>query len=197
MRELKFICEMWRPCPGYETLYEVSSLGSVRSIDRIVGKRRGVVKSKILKPYVNRRGYLEVRLFTQSSPLPRVVHRLVAKAFIDNPNSLPQVNHIDGNKFNNASDNLEWINNSENQKHAYKLGLQPSRAGENNSKAKITDKDVTLLKQLYNSGKSVVEVSNIMNVSLDSTRQIIYGRTWKSNTTTVIRRDDRFKPTTV
>ena len=140
MRDLKFICEMWRPCPGYETSYEVSSLGSVRSIDRIAGKRRGVVKSKILKPYINRRGYLEVRLFAQSSSLPRVVHRLVAKAFIDNPNSLPQVNHIDGNKFNNVSDNLEWMNNSENQKHAYKLGLQPSRAGEKNSKAKITDK---------------------------------------------------------
>lgn len=197
MKELKFICEMWRPCPGYETSYEVSSLGSVRSIDRIAGKRRGVVKSKILKPYINRRGYLEVRLFAQSSSLPRVVHRLVAKAFIDNPNSLPQVNHIDGNKFNNVSDNLEWMNNSENQKHAYKLGLQPSRAGEKNSKAKITDKDVTLLKQLYNSGKNIVEVSKTMNISLDSTRQIIYGRTWKSNTTTVIKRDDRFKPTTV
>jgi hypothetical protein len=197
MRDLKFICEMWRPCPGYETSYEVSSLGSVRSIDRIAGKRRGVVKSKILKPYINRRGYLEVRLFAQSSSLPRIVHRLVAKAFIDNPKNLPQVNHIDGNKFNNASDNLEWINNSENQKHAYKLGLQPSRAGEKNSKAKITDKDVTLLKQLYNSGKSVVEVSNMMNVSLGSTRQIIYGRTWKSNTTIIIKRDDRLKPTTL
>lgn len=197
MKELKFICEMWRPCPGYETSYEVSSLGSVRSIDRIAGKRRGVVKSKILKPYVNRRGYLEVNLFAQSSSLPKIIHRLVAKAFIENPNSLPQVNHIDGNKFNNASDNLEWMNNSENQKHAYKLGLQPSRAGENNSKAKITNKDVTLLKELYNSGKNIVEVSKTMNISLDSIRQIIYGRTWKSNTTTVIRRDDRFKPTTL
>lgn len=197
MKELKFICEMWRPCPGYKASYEVSNLGSVRSIDRIAGKRRGVVKSKILKPYINRRGYLEVRLFKKSLSLPRIIHRLVAKAFTSNNFNKPQVNHIDGNKLNNELSNLEWVTNSENQVHAYRLGLQPSRAGENNIKAKITDKDVTLLKELYNSGKSVVEVSNIMNISLGLIRHIIYGRTWKSNTTIIIRRDDRFKPTTL
>ena len=55
------------------------------------------------------------------------IHRLIALAFIPNPENLPQINHIDGNKLNNAIENLEWIDNSGNQLHAYRLGLQPDR----------------------------------------------------------------------
>jgi hypothetical protein len=196
MKELLFICETWKRCPGYESSYEVSTLGNVRSIDRISGNRRGVIKSKLLKSYINKRGYLEVRLYKNSKHIFKIIHRLIAKAFLPNENK-PQVNHIDGNKLNNRVDNLQWVDNSENQLHAYKLGLQPSRAGENNVKAKIKDKDVTLLKELYNSGKTIAEVSNITKISVSSIRAIIYGNTWKSNTTAIIKRDDRFKPTTV
>jgi hypothetical protein len=197
MRELKFICEEWKDIDDFDG-YEVSNFGNVRGKDRLKKGRHGLrlTNGQPMKQVFNKKGYPEVR-FRKEGTHTKLVHRLVAKAFVSNHDNKSQVNHIDGNKLNNRADNLEWVNNSENQLHAYKLGLQPSRAGENNSKAKITDKDVTLLKQLYNSGKSVVEVSNIMNISLSLTRQIIYGRTWKSNTTTVIRRDDRFKPTTV
>ena len=197
MRDLKFICEEWRDINDFDG-YEVSNFGNVRGKDRLRKGKHGLrlTNGQPMKQVFNKKGYPEVRLRKEGTHT-RLVHRLVAKAFVSNHDNKSQVNHIDGNKLNNRADNLEWVNNSENQLHAYRLGLQPSRAGENNSKAKITDKDVTLLKELYNSGKSVVEVSNIMNVSLDSTRKIIYGRTWKSNTTTVIRRDDRFKPTTV
>lgn len=198
MRDLKFICEEWKDINEFDG-YEVSNLGNVRGKDRLRKSKHGLrlTNGQPMKQVFNKKGYPEVR-FRKEGTHTRLVHRLVAKAFVtyyhDNKS---QVNHIDGNKLNNRADNLEWVTNSENQLHAYKLGLQPSRAGEKNSKAKITDKDVTLLKQLYNSGKSVVEVSNMMNVSLGSTRQIIYGRSWKSNTTTVIRRDDRLKPTTL
>ena len=197
MKELKFICEEWRDINDFDG-YEVSNFGNIRGKDRLKKGRHGLrlTNGQPMKQVFNKKGYPEVR-FRKEGTHTKLVHRLVAKAFIPNHDNKSQVNHIDGNKLNNRADNLEWVNNSENQLHAYKLGLQPSRAGENNSKAKITNKDVTLLKELYNYGKSVVEVSNIMNVSLDSTRQIIYGRTWRSNTTTVIRRDDRVKPTTV
>jgi hypothetical protein len=193
-KELRFLCEEWRNINDFNG-YEISNFGNVRGKDRFSGKRSSIVKGKELKQIVNKRGYPETR-FRKNGTHFRVIHRLVAKAFIPNPDNKSQVNHIDGNKLNNRVDNLEWVSNSENQKHAYSLGLQPSRAGENNNKAKITDKDVTLLKELYNSGKSVVEISKLTDISISSARQIIYGRTWKSNITPIIKRDDRTKPTT-
>jgi hypothetical protein len=85
------------------------------------------------------------------------------------------------------------MSNSENQLHAYSLGLQPSRAGENNIKAKITNKNVTELKVLYNSGKTIIDISKMMNINVSIIRNIIYGRTWKTNTIEIIKRDDRKK----
>jgi len=192
MKDLKFICEEWRDVPNFEG-YQVNSIGKVRSVDRFCGDRRGVIHGKLLKPFINRRGYLEVNLYKNSKSTTKIIHRLVAKAFIPNDFNKPQVNHIDGNKLNNKVSNLEWMSNSENQLHAYSLGLQPSRAGENNVKAKITDKSVTELKVLYNSGKTIVDISNIMNINVSIIRNIIYGRTWKTNTIEIIKRDDRKK----
>lgn len=196
MKDLKFICEEWRDVPNFEG-YQVSSLGKVRSVDRFCGDRRGVIHGKLLKPFINRRGYLEVNLYKNSKSTTKIIHRLVAKAFISNDFNKPQVNHIDGNKLNNKVINLEWMSNSENQLHAYKLGLQPSRAGESNNKATITDKDVTKLKLLYNSGKTTKEVSELIGVNLSIIRQIIYGQSWRSNTTPILKRDDRLKPITI
>lgn len=195
MKDLKFICEEWRSIPEFIG-YEVSSLGRVRSTNRLSGKRRGLIKGKELTQTTNKRGYPEVRLFKDSKSTAKVVHRLVANAFIPNDYNKSQVNHKDGDKLNNKASNLEWMSNSENQKHAYKLGLQPSRAGENNSKTTLTDKDVTAIKELYNSGKTIKEVSEIMNVSIFAVRQIISGRSWKFNITDILRRDDRRKPIT-
>ena len=193
MKDLKFICEEWKDIDDFDG-YEVSNFGNVRGKDRLRKGKHGLrlTNGQPIKQVFNKKGYPEVR-FRKNGTHTRLVHRLVAKAFIPNCDNKSQVNHIDGNKLNNRADNLEWVSNSENQLHAYKLGLQPSRAGENNSKAKITNKDVTLLKEMYNSGKSANEISKIMNISLSSIRQIIYGRTWKSNSTPIL----RIKPTTI
>jgi len=197
MRDLKFICEEWRDINDFDG-YEVSNLGNIRGKDRLRKGKHGLrlTNGQPMKQVFNKKGYPEVR-FRKEGTHTRLVHRLVAKAFVPNHDNKSQVNHIDGNKLNNRADNLEWVNNSENQKHAYKLGLQPSRAGENNSKAKITDKDVTLLKNLYNSGMSISQVSDITNINLNIIRQIIYGKTWKSNTIPIFKRDDRGKSTRI
>ena len=171
MKELKFN-EEWKDISEFEG-YEVSNFGNIRSIDRTCGGRPGVIKGKLLKSFINRRGYLEVNLFENSKSTSKIIHRLVAKAFIPNLENKPQVNHIDGCKLNNRVDNLEWMSNSENQLHAYSLGLQPTRAGEKNGRAILTNDTVTILKELYNSGKSVKEVAKIMNINLSTTRQII------------------------
>lgn len=120
--------EEWRDIDGYEGLYQVSSFGRVRGIDRIVNnpkyKHTGMtIKSKLLHQYkVN--GYLRTQLYKNSGYKNIFVHRLVAKAFIPNEDGKKFVNHLDGNKHNNNYANLEWCTRSENQIHAYKKGLQ-------------------------------------------------------------------------
>lgn len=194
-RELKFICETWLPAPDYEESYEVSNFGNVRSIDRVSGARRGLIKGQLLKSHIDLRGYLKVRLYKDSKYTPKSVHRLVARAFISNPDSLSQINHIDGDKLNNYADNLEWTDNSGNQLHAYRNNLQPSRQGIGNGRVKLTDSKVTEFKLLYNSGKSTREAAVLLGINLYIARQIVSNRIWKSNKTAVVRRDERCKPT--
>lgn len=116
--------EEWRVCGGS---YEVSNYGRVRSIDREVIYNSSVrkpaahkYKGKLLKPCKDSYGYLVVRVDKKIQK----VHRLVATAFIPNPNNKPQINHIDGDKTNNRADNLEWCTSSENIIHAYKNGMK-------------------------------------------------------------------------
>lgn len=191
MKDLKFVCEQWKPIPEFDE-YEVSSLGRVRSIDRYKNGRHGkyLVKGKELKQTLDKKGYPQVR-FRKGATHARLVHRIVAKAFIEIIDGCNQVNHKNGLKIDNRVSNLEWVNNSQNQLHAYKNGLQPSRAGERNVKATLTNDQVTNLKKLYNSGKTIVEISKIENVSIEILRNIIYGRTWKSNNFPILKRDDR------
>lgn len=191
MKELVFMT--WKPCPGLEDNYIVSNHGKIKSIDRDIVGRKGIVKGVELTQRPNHKGYLTVRVAINRKSEDRSVHRLTALAFIPNPNNLPQVNHKDGNKRNNCVSNLEWVSNSQNQLHAYKHGLQPSRAGENNSKAKVSYEDVTKFKTEYNSGRSIVILSEEMSIPLGILRNIIYGRTWKSHTMKILKRDDRSK----
>lgn len=121
--------EEWRPVVGYEEDYEVSNTGRVRSIDRVrIGKSRSGnlftyrIKGKEKKLLDSWDGYLETHLqHTEDGKCHNYyarVHRLVAEAFILNPDNLPQVNHKDGNKKNNCVDNLEWVTESQNTQHA-------------------------------------------------------------------------------
>lgn len=96
---------------GYEGLYQISNLGNVKG------------KKCILKQFVNQRGYFAVSLSKEDKRTSYRVHRLVANAFIPNPDNKPQVNHIDGDKSNNKAENLEWLTQSENMKHAFRIGL--------------------------------------------------------------------------
>ena len=105
--------EIWKPIEGYEGLYEVSSYGRVRSLDRYVKcdyERYRLHKGKILSPGKDKDGYLFVVLSCNGKHKTITVHRLVAQAFIPNPYNLPQVNHRDENPSNDNVDNLEWCN---------------------------------------------------------------------------------------
>ena len=101
----------WRVSPLYEGVFEVSINGEVR--------RDG----KIKRPHKNSGGYFVVNVNVNGKHTTGLVHRLVASAFVPNPNNKPEVNHIDGNKENNCADNLEWVTAKENIAHARKTGL--------------------------------------------------------------------------
>lgn len=108
--------EIWKSIIGYEGLYEVSNVGRVRSIDRIVFQqgRNQKYRGKIMSPYLNNTGYFCVRLSKNNKKRTFTIHRLVATAFIPNPNNYPCVNHKDETPKNNNVENLEWCTNEYN-----------------------------------------------------------------------------------
>lgn len=110
--------EIWKDIDGYEGLYKVSSYGNVLSL-----KYCGSNRKHLLAPNIDHRGYLMAHLSKRGKTKTFKIHRLVASAFIPNPDNLPQVNHKDGDKLNNCVDNLEWCTCSYNVKHAYDTGL--------------------------------------------------------------------------
>lgn len=135
--------EYYKPVNGYDGIYEVSTLGNVRSVTRKVGHidHSITIKNRILKPYLGTNGYYVVTLSKKGKRHRFSIHRLVATTFIQAYNDKPCVNHKDGNKLNNEVSNLEWSTYSENNKHAYasnlKVGYWTGKFGKkhHNSKA--------------------------------------------------------------
>ena len=108
--------EEWRDIPGYESFYQVSNLGNVRSIR--------FNKIRNMKSW-DSNGYRAVELYLNNNGYTVGIHRLVALAFIPNPENKPEVNHKDRNRSNNNVENLEWVTQSENIAHAYRNGVKP------------------------------------------------------------------------
>lgn len=118
--------EVWKDVKGYEGLYQVSDKGRIRSVDRVVNTCYGskmYIKSKILKPVKYKGGYLRIDLCKEGTKRLYLIHRLVAEAFLPNPDNLPCVNHKDEIPYHNNVDNLEYCT----QKYNINYGTRTQR----------------------------------------------------------------------
>lgn len=134
--------EEWKEIEEFDGKYSVSNSGQIKNT------KRGTILKQVLNPT----GYymINVKPFgRQRKSKTFRVHREVAKAFIPNPDNLPQVNHIDGCKTNNHVSNLEWCTPSENARHAAELGLSIPIKGMDNVHAKLTDDIVRYIRNVY------------------------------------------------
>ena len=164
--------EIWKTIEGY-TDYQISNYGRVKSL--------WFKKEKILKLSDDTKKYLRCSILKKKVHYTTRIHRLVAQAFIPNPENKPQVNHIDGNTYNNFSYNLEWVTPSENQIHAFRIGLQNSNhmIGEKHFNSKLTEIEVLVIHGLYLSGLSQYFIGKMFNVSQSNIFKIISGKKWK------------------
>lgn len=167
--------------PGYDGYY-VSDEGDVYSSRTRSGKTDGVLHK--LKPSPTSTGYLGVALSSTDDPARKQhtlhVHRLVAEAFIPNPNNLPEVNHKRGNKHDNRVSELEWVTQSGNIQHALDTGLNNTK-GEHNPSAKLTLDQVREIRAMHihndpNFGN--IAIAKRFNIDPTTVSDIIRGKTW-------------------
>lgn len=170
--------EMWRDIYGYNGMYQVSNRGRVRNAKYM----------RILSHDVSKTGYHRVKLVDYDANGNRtikqhMVHRLVALCFVPIYSlDRNQINHIDGNKWNNDWENLEWCNNSENQLHRHKLGRENRKYGEENHKAVLSDNQAREIKAKYNTGNyTQAYLAKLYGVSQSAISQIVSNKIRKIN----------------
>lgn len=168
--------EEWRDVVGFDG-YQVSNLGKIRGLDRLdcIGK---VVHGKEKRTKRNNRGYVMASLRKDGAEHTKLIHRLVAEAFIPNPNNYPQVNHKDEDKENNSVDNLEWCTNLYNRHY----GTGYARSVAKHDYKKITEANQKPVKQYSTSGGLIKTWSGVMaayratGIHESSIRQCCYGK---------------------
>lgn len=176
--------ERWKDLPGHEGKYQISDLGRIKSLDRFVSYSDGRIRyfRSIIRKLALRKdkGYGKNAIYhtcTLSNESTIHVHISVAKLFIPNPLKLPHINHIDGVGTNNRVENLEWVTPGDNQRHAYRIGLQKRKKGELHGKSKLTDEQVREILSLKGVLK-LTEVAKRYGVALPSIGRIWNGKGW-------------------
>lgn len=169
--------EEWKAVENFPD-YEISTLGNIRSKGSY-HKRKG---KRLLKPWNNGTGYLIIKLCDGQKKQRCVgIARLVAGAFVSNPDNKPEVNHKNGKKYDNFYLNLEWVTRKENALHAYHNGLMPYKGGEKCPLARFTEDQIRLIRQIYrdNPKMTYVELGKQFNASGSTIGKIILRQRWK------------------
>ena len=168
---MKMAVEIWKPVAGYEGLYEVSNLGVVRTLH----PRENCCT---LKPYITPNGYEQVCLYSGNSRKKMYVHRIVATAFVDNPDNKPQVNHIDENKRNNSAVNLEWITIAQNLRHGSRMNRQKRTLIKNGKTNKKVD-CYSISGEFIQTFNSCKEASKATGANASTITQCCKGAHWR------------------
>lgn len=147
----------------------------------LVGRDGTIVSTKtgkVLKTHTCKKGYHRVNLKPRGVGV-KLVHRIVAEIYIPNPDNLPQVNHKDGNKDNNSVDNLEWVDNLTNTRHAVANGLIP--LGDERPNAKFSDEDIKMIRAMKEDWPSLTyyELADLWECSYQTIHKIITKQTYK------------------
>ena len=157
----------WREIGFTRGKYHISNTGSVKSFAQN--------RPKILSTQIDKVGYESVKLYIDGSHKRYSVHRLVAKAFISNPNNKPEVNHKNGIKHDNRYSNLEWVTRSENMVHADRNGYLSDKKGYKNPASNFSKADVYEIMSLYPQGWfTQKEIANAYNVHTSTIQRLIY-----------------------
>ena len=175
--------EVWLPVKGYED-YEISSLGRIRSLTRTIPQKNGrerVARGRLISPKQSG-AYLGVSLYKNAQERRHYLHRLVAEAFIPNPDQKPCVNHINFDRYNNTVSNLEWVTYQENTAHLIKYGSpNPNRAylrGTQCHSAVFNENLVKQIRQDWQPGQTA-DFARRYGVSHRAMVRIVSGDTWK------------------
>ena len=161
---------MMKEIKNYEGRYSVTDEGQVWSHR----------SNKFLKPNDIGKGYLQVTLYNSKTRKSFLVHRIVADEFVDNPNNYTEINHRNGNKFDNTIGNLEWFSRSENMKHAHDNRLAIAKKGEEQWYSKLTDEEVIEIKELLKiSDITQKQIAELYGVSQSNISIIKCDKGWK------------------
>lgn len=164
--------EVWKDVKGFESLYQVSNIGNVK---RLISQR--VFAERLIGRTIDRYGYVKRVLSKDGKNNHFTEHRLVAIAFIDNPDYKATVNHINGIKTDNRVENLEWNTNIENHQHAIDTGLKDQK-GIKHHKCKLTEEQVLEIREIGFS-QTRMSLSKKYGVSRTNILGIIRGKFWK------------------
>lgn len=170
--------EIWKEIEGYESKYLISNMGRIRVLLNN-SKPCDYIKNQ----YLCKKGYKRTTLINSEGKVKTIrVHRIVANTFIDKVENKEQVNHINGIKTDNRVENLEWVNNTENQRHAWELGLVQSKKGSSNRTSKLTECQVLEIRSLRSrdgEGMKLKELSQLYGVSETKISRIVRYLDWK------------------
>lgn len=175
--------EQWKAIKGHEGAYEVSNLGRVRSLDRYrraaYGKIAFIRGIEVAIRKNNTNDYLVVRLSKDGKNIHALVHRLVAEAFVPNPNNLPQVNHKDEDKSNNRADNLEWCDQYYNNHYGTAIARRSITRGRKVVQCDLNGNEIARYNSAREAGRAIGKSQAAISRACTGEYKSAYGFLWR------------------